>query len=267
MDIQTIALGIVQGLTEFIPVSSSGHLILMETFFGYEGENIHLFVEALNFGTILALLVFFRHKIFAIYHQVVRERNYALLRNIILTSIPVAIAGFLFSGLISKIAFFSSPLTVAIALAVVGLVMIILEKLPKLTARPSADKLSWQRALAIGFAQVLALIPGVSRSGSTIIAGRLAGLKPKSAAEYSFLVSIPVMLGLSLKLFMSNAQYLIDNWPVILVSNIAAFAAAILAIQFLLDFLARHSLKVFGIYRLALAAATILIILFGVIHY
>jgi undecaprenyl-diphosphatase len=267
MDVQTIALGIIQGLTEFIPVSSSGHLVLMEAIFGQSGEGVHLFVEALNFGTVLALIVFFRHKIVEICHQVFKEHNYVLLRNIILTSIPVGIAGLLFSSAINRTAFFVSPLTVSIALLIVGIVMIVLEKLPKLTARSSGDKLSWKRAFAIGLAQVLALVPGVSRSGSTIIAGRLAGLKPKQAAEYSFLVSIPVMLGLSLKLVVADAPYIAANWLVILVGNLAAFVVGMLAIQFMLDFLNKRSLKIFGVYRIVLAAVAVLLIVLGVINY
>ncbi|MCL1929597.1 undecaprenyl-diphosphate phosphatase [Candidatus Saccharibacteria bacterium] len=267
MDIQTIALGIVQGLTEFVPVSSSGHLVLMESLFGDGGENVHLFIEALNFGTVLALLIFFRHKILQICRQVFHEHNYVLLRNIVLTSLPVGIAGLLFSHAISQVPFFVSPITVTAALFFVGVIMVILEKLPKLTARSSGEKLSWKRALGIGFAQTLALVPGVSRSGSTIIAGRLAGLKPKQAAEYSFLVSIPVMLGLSAKLVVSDTQYLINNWSVVLVGNVAAFITGILAIQFLLDFLSKHSLKVFGVYRIFVAVVVILLIVLGVIQY
>ena len=265
MDIQNIALGVVQGLTEFAPVSSSGHLIIMEALFGNGGENIHLFVETLDFGTVLALIIFFRHKILEICRQVFIEHNYVLLRNIVLTCIPVGVVGLLFSHAINNTPFFISPVTVAAALLIVGVVMVILEKIPKLSARSSGEKLSWKRALGIGFVQVLALIPGVSRSGSTIIAGRLAGLKPRQAAEYSFLVSIPVMLGLSAKLIISDTQYLIDNWTAVLVGNVAAFLAGILAIQFLLDFLNKHSLKVFGIYRIAVAVLVVVLLATGVL--
>lgn len=265
MDIQTVALGIVQGLTEFIPVSSSGHLVLIESFFGSGGEDIHLLVESLNFGTVLALVIFFRLKILDICRQVFKGHNYILLRNIILTALPVGVVGLLFSHAINNTSLFVSPITVVVTLFVVGIIMIILEKLPKLTARPSGEKLSWKRALSIGCAQILALVPGVSRSGSTIIAGRLVGLKPKQAAEYSFLVSIPIMLGLSAKLIISDTQYLVDNWSVVLTGNIVAFIVGILAIQFLLDFLNKHSLKIFGAYRVFVAGVVVLLIVFGVL--
>jgi len=239
----------------------------MDSFFGGHGEELHLLVETLNFGTVLALIIFFRHKIIAICRQVFKERNYILLRNIFLTALPVGVVGLLLSGIINSTPFFVNPVTVIVALLAVGIVMIFLEKLPKLTARSSGEKLSWKRALAIGFAQVLALIPGVSRSGSTIIAGRLAGLKPRQAAEYSFLVSIPIMLGLSAKLIFGNTQYLIDNWTAVLVGNIVAFIAGVLAIQFLLDFLGKHSLRIFGVYRILIATVAILLIVFGVLKY
>jgi len=193
------------------------------------------------------------------------EHNYILLRNIILTCLPVGVIGLLFSHAINQIDFFISPVTVTVALIVVGSIMIFLEKLPRMTARSSGDKLSWKRALGIGCAQVLALIPGVSRSGSTIITGRVAGLKLKQSAEYSFLVSIPVMLGLGIKLAVDDTQYLIDNWVPVLTGNVVAFLAGILAIQFLLDFLSRHDLKVFGVYRLGIGLVAVLLICLGVI--
>ena len=245
-------MGLVQGLTEFIPVSSSGHLVLTETLFG-RGAN-HLFIQALNFGTLMALVVFFWPKLVNLARQVFIKRNFRLLRNIILTALPVAALGLVFSRAIEGNAFFSSPLTVSIMLAVVGVVMVVVEKIPRLSNRKDGADLTPKRAISIGLAQALALIPGVSRSGSTIIASRLAGLKPAAAAEYSFLVSIPVMLGLVLKLIATDHDYIAANWQPLLLGNVAAFIAGIVAVKFMISYLSRHSLGIFGWYRVILAA-------------
>ena len=264
MDIfQTVVLGTVQGLTEFIPVSSSGHLLLLGNLFG--GNNLHLFVQALDFGTTLALIIFFRHRIAKLCRQIFIDHNYRLLRNIVLTCLPVATIGLLFSNFIESYPFFSSSLTVAVAMALVGIIMIILERIPRLPQVKDGDHLTPGRAVVIGLAQCVALIPGTSRSGSTIIAARLMGLKPREATEYSFMVSIPVMLGLLGKLLLTDTSYLATNWQPVLIANIFAFIAGMIAIKYLLDYLGKHSLKIFGIYRLVLASITIILLLSGIL--
>lgn len=260
MDIvQTIILGIIQGLTEFIPISSSGHLVIAQNFFS--GASDHLFLEFINVGTFLALLVYFRRKIVDITRDVFIRKKYNLIRNILLTSIPAGVIGFTFAGFIGSSAFFGSLVVVAVTLGVVGVIMVVLEKLPKASAVKDGEALSPQRATVIGLAQVFALIPGVSRSGSTIIAGRLSGLSPKEAAEYSFLASLPIMLGVTLKTFILDTDYLVANLVPLLVGNIAAFVAGILAVSFLMKYLANHSLAIFGWYRIVLALVLVVIIL------
>lgn len=251
--IESVILGAVQGLTEFIPVSSSGHLVLAEQFMGGAGD--HLFVEWINLGTVLALLIFFRHKIIAILRDIFEHKKYRLGVNILIACIPAGIAGFVFADLIENATFFSSIITVTIALAIVGVVMIVLEKLPRLSPVAHAEKLSWQRALAIGCAQVVALIPGTSRSGSTIITGRIAGLDRENAAEFSFLISIPIMLGVILKLLVksSDRAYLMDNLPTLLLANAVAFITGLFAVGFMMRFLKKNSLAPFGWYRVGLA--------------
>jgi undecaprenyl-diphosphatase len=140
--------------------------------------------------------------------------------------------------------------------------MIVLEKLPKASRVATGEELSWQQALIIGLAQTAALVPGVSRSGSTIIAGRLSGLNTKEAAEYSFLASIPIMLGVTAKLFISSNDraYFTSNLGPMVLSNLVAFLAGLFAIGFLLRYLSRHDLKVFGWYRLGLAAAVLVLL-------
>lgn len=252
-NIETIFLGLTQGFTEFIPVSSSGHLVIMQQVF--LGASNHLFIEFINIGTLLALIVFFRARIADIARKVVADKDITLVRNIFLTAAPAGAVGLLMSDFINSTLFFGSVSVVAAALAAVGAMMILLDKLPKASPVTDGERLGGLRAFAIGLAQTIALIPGVSRSGATIIAGRLAGMNPAHAAEYSFLASIPVMLGVTLKNFVkaSDRIYFLDNLPVLLISNTAAFIAGIIAISFLMRFLSRHGLAIFGWYRVGLA--------------
>lgn len=257
--LEAIILGLVQGLTEFIPISSSGHLVIAQTFLS--GASNHLFLEFINIGTMLALFVFFRRRIATILHDIFLERNFRLARNILLTSIPAGVMGFTLADFIGSNAFFGSAVVVVFTLAIVGVVMIVLEKLPHATKIEDGEKLSPWRALAIGGAQMLALIPGVSRSGATIIAGRFAGLKPAEAAEYSFLASLPIMVGVTLKVLLTDSQYLTDNAGALIISNLAAFISGLLAVGFLMRYLSRHSLAVFGWYRVGLAVVLAVVLL------
>ncbi|MBI3889867.1 undecaprenyl-diphosphate phosphatase [Candidatus Saccharibacteria bacterium] len=262
MDVfQTLILGLVQGLTEFIPISSSGHLVIGQHFF--IGESNHLFLEWINIGTLLALLVYFRKKILQVAKDCIQNRDYRLARNIILTALPAGIVGYLLADFIDSVSFFGSLVTVTVTLALVGFIMVILERLPKASSVQSLDTLSAKRALIIGTVQVAALIPGVSRSGSTIIAGRIMGLKPALAAEYSFLASLPIMIGVTIKLFASasDRQYFIDNGAMLVLSNGVAFLSGLIAVGFLMNYLSRHGLAVFGWYRIGLASVLAIILL------
>lgn len=258
--LEALILGLIQGLTEFIPISSSGHLVIAQTFMTGAGE--HLFLEFINIGTMLALFVFFRRRIWKIIQDIFVHRNFKLARNIILTSIPAGVVGFFLSDFIGSNMFFASAIVVVFTLAIVGIIMVVLEKLPHASDVKNGEELSPLRALAIGGAQMIALIPGVSRSGSTIIAGRLAGLKPAEAAEYSFLASLPVMMGVTLKVFVGDHEYLMANLGTLIVSNAFAFISGLVAVGFLMNYLGKHSLAVFGWYRIGLAVvlATILLV-------
>lgn len=259
-----VILGLVQGLTEFIPVSSSGHLEIFQQFFGTRGDDFHYFLELINLGTLLALVIYFRHRIIDILKDIFQKKDYKLALNIIITCIPAGLAGLLLSGLIEENPFFSSLYTIGIAMGIVGLLMIFVEKLPHAKNLKSERELTWQRALGIGLAQCFALIPGVSRSGSTILAGRAAGLDSKSAAEYSFLVSIPLMTAVCLKTFVSSSSraYLMDNLGLLALSNLVAFVSGLLAIKFVMTYLKKpDSLRSFGIYRVVLALFVVIAML------
>lgn len=225
------------------------------------GASDHLFLEWINIGTMFALIMFFRKRIITIFKDIFIGRKYRLARNILLTIIPAGLVGFFFADYISSTAFFGSVWVVVVMLFVVGVIMVVLEKLPKASTLKDGEALTMPRALAIGFAQVIALIPGTSRSGSTIIAGRLSGLSAKEAAEYSFLASIPIMAGVTLKVFLKDYDYLLQHFDTLLVGNIAAFISGLLAVGFLMRYLARHSLALFGWYRIALASVIVIILL------
>lgn len=257
--LEIIILGIIQGLTEFIPVSSSGHLVIAQQLFS--GASDHLYLEFINVGTLAALVVYFRRKIVTIVRDIVVNKKYKLALNILITAIPAGLIGFMLSNFIDSSAFFGSLVVVTVTLGVVGVVMVLLERFPKASAVSDGEALSPKRALAIGLVQVFALIPGVSRSGSTIIAGRLAGLNPAAAAEYSFLASLPIMLGVTLKILVSDRHYLFANLGSLIIGNTAAFIAGMLAIGFLMKYLAGHSLAVFGWYRIGLATVLALLLL------
>ena len=259
--IEAIVLGLLQGLTEFIPVSSSGHLVVGQHLF--DGSSSHLFLGWINVGTLLALLLFFRSRISSILRDIFVQKDIRLARNILITALPAGSVGFFASDFIIETSFFGSVTTVLYALVIVGIVMVLLDHFPKKSAVQDGSELTVWRALVVGMLQIFALIPGVSRSGSTIIAGRLMGLSAAAAAEYSFLASLPIMSGVTLKLFLGSEerQYLLDNLQPLLIGNLVAFISGLLAVGFLMKFLANHSLAVFGWYRIGLAAVVAVILL------
>lgn len=258
---ETVILGLVQGLTEFIPVSSSGHLVITQLFFSQASD--HMFVEFLDIGTTIALFVYFRKRIWDVLTNIVVQKNLNLLRNVIITAVPAGAIGYLLSDFLNTSWFFGSLIVVATALGLIGVVMVIVERLPKASPVESGEQLSWKRALVIGLFQIMALIPGVSRSGSTIIAGRLSGLSSGAAAEYSFLAALPIMTGVMLKLILGRTEraYLMAHLPAIAISNAVAFIAGMFAVGFMLRYLSKHGLALFGWYRIGLAAILLVIAL------
>ncbi len=257
--IESIILGLIQGLTEFIPISSSGHLVVAQSFLS--GASNHLFLEWINIGTMLALIVYFWRRILTILGDIFVRRKYRLARNILLTSIPAGAVGYTAAGFIESNAFFGSVIVVAVMSAIVGIIMVVLEKLPKASPVKNGEALTVPRSLVIGAAQMIALIPGTSRSGATIIAGRLSGLSAKEAAEYSFLASLPIMAGVTLKVMLHDSSYLMAHLDTLIIGNIAAFISGLLAVGFLMRYLSRHSLAVFGWYRIALSFVIVTVLL------
>ncbi len=263
--ISGIVLGTVQGLTEFLPISSSGHLILAREILGLQTEN-GLAVDAiLQLATILAVGIYFykdliglaKAVVFFILRKPIDQKTKILLFAIIAGTIPALVAGLLLEKTMETV--FRSAFLVAITLIFGSILFLIAEKY----AKQNSD-LTVKNGFLIGLFQTLALVPGVSRSGSTISGGLILGLTREQAARFSFLLSFPIILGSGLKklLDLQNEQSSdILNFPLLL-SFLAAFAVGLLCIHFLLRYLKNHSLNIFVIYRIALAFLVLLFIIF-----
>jgi len=255
---QALILGALQGLTEFIPVSSSGHLVLAQSFMGLPHSSA--FDALVNLGTFLALLVYFHKRIWGVLLKIFRDKDIRLARNLLISAIPVGVAGFLLADFFEG-SLIQNPTVVVIMIVLVGILMIVLDKLPRLSSVEILDKLPTKRAWIIGLAQVISLVPGTSRSASTMIAGRLMGMTYRQAAEYSFLLSIPVMAAVITKSMLLDSEsiaFINSNFGAWIASNIAAFICGLFAVSFMLRFLAKGNFKIFGYYRIGLAAVIVI---------
>jgi undecaprenyl-diphosphatase len=252
----SIILGIVQGLTEFLPVSSSGHLIIARDILDWNGTNDLSFDAVLQFATALALVVYFWKDIlnliktfFAlILRKTVEQKDKVLIFAIIIGTIPAIIFGLLLEKYMETI--FRSALLVAFVLIIGSAVMYLAEKFSK-----KDKELNIKNGFWIGCFQCLALIPGFSRSGATISGGLFLGLNRESAARFSFLLSIPIILGSGIKKLIDLFQsgFAIESGINLLIASITAFVVGILAISFLMKYLKKHSLNIFIWYRIILA--------------
>jgi undecaprenyl-diphosphatase len=259
--IQAVLLGVVQGLTEFLPVSSSGHLLLGQYFLGMDQERFGLsFDAAIHTGTVLAVVWFFRGALLAMARAFVRslprpdfsDTEVRMAYLVLVATVPAALIGFRFEDFFATEV--RSPWVVVFNLVFVGVLFLVAEAVGSKTR--SASKLGPLGAFGVGLAQVAALVPGVSRSGATITCGLLLGLRREEAARFSFLMSVPVTAaaaGLSLA---EAAGEGLDGHEaaMFLAGSVSSAVVGYLAIRFLLRFLVSHSLRVFAYYRFALAA-------------
>jgi undecaprenyl-diphosphatase len=252
MMLEPLLLGIVQGLTEFVPVSSTAHLIIIPYFLGWSGTVDTLeFDVALHGGTLLALLINFRREWFSILRG-----DRGLLLAVLVGSIPAAIAGLTLEGVVEST--LRNPWVIATTLVVIGIFMLLAERVK--TER-AFESITVRDAFVIGVAQAVALVPGVSRSGITISAGLFRRINRVSSARYSFVLSMPVVAGAVVlegaEIF--NASGGFDYWQV-LAGFISSFVSGLLCIRFLLWFFQKFSLKVFVYYRFALAGIILLLL-------
>lgn len=260
-------LGIVQGITEWLPVSSTGHMILVDEFvkLNFSPTFISTFLVVIQFGSILAVLLIFFKKLNPFdssKSKVEKKETLSLWAKVIVAVIPSGIIGILFEEDIDRL-FFNST-TVALALIIYGVIMIVIENRNKKPAVSDFSQVSFKLALGIGLFQCLALIPGTSRSGSTIIGATLLGASRYVAAEFSFFLAIPTMLGASLlKLLKAGFVFSGFEWLVLGVGSVVAFVVSVIVIKFFMDYIKKHDFKAFGYYRIVLGI--IVLLYFGLV--
>lgn len=265
--LKAVLLGIVQGITEWLPVSSTGHMILVDEFvkLNFSPTFISTFLVVIQFGSILAVLLIFFKKLNPFdssKSKVEKKETLSLWAKVIVAVIPSGIIGILFEEDIDRL-FFNST-TVALALIIYGVIMIVIENRNKKPAVSDFSKVSFKLALGIGLFQCLALIPGTSRSGSTIIGATLLGASRYVAAEFSFFLAIPTMLGASLlKLLKAGFVFSGFEWLVLGVGSVVAFVVSVIVIKFFMDYIKKHDFKAFGYYRIVLGI--IVLLYFGLV--
>ena len=258
--IKVIIIGIIQGITEWLPISSTGHMILADELLRLNVSDafMEMFRVVIQFGSILAVVVLYFHKLnpFAPSKSDVQKRQtWRLLFKVIVGIIPAGIVGVLFDDWLNDHLY--NYVTVAVALIVYGVAFIVIEKIRKgKTPRvDSVNRLDYKTALGVGCFQTLSLIPGTSRSGSTILGAMILGMSREAAAEFSFFMAIPVMLGASLlKMLKFGFSFTSSELIVLIVGVLIAFVVSVAAIKFLTGFIKKHSFAVFGWYRIILGA-------------
>ncbi len=268
--LKVIFIGIVQGITEWLPVSSTGHMILADEFVKLNVSEafLEMFLVVIQFGSILAVLVLYFHKLNPFSPKKTaaeKSETLNLWGKVIVGVLPAAVIGLLFDDILNEI--FYNPVTVTITLIVYGVLFILLEnRNKKLSPKINAlSELTYRTALYIGLFQLLSLIPGTSRSGSTILGAMLIGSSRFVAAEYSFFLAIPVMCGASL---LKVAKFMLSNTlaggeiVILAVGMVVAFLVSVFAIKFLMGYIKKHDFKAFGYYRIILGIIVALYFIF-----
>ncbi len=286
--IKSAVLGVVEGITEWLPISSTGHMILVDEIFTLNTQNGTAFKDfffvAIKLGAILAVVLLYFKKIWPLHLKKTAVKPYFKGENvgafknfcnnyihvdkvilwfkILIASIPAAVLGLLFDDEIDYLLTGDSrAYVIAATLIIYGVLFIIIEKMNKKETVLSVDAISYKLALFIGIIQCLALVPGTSRSGSTILGAMLLGLSRTSAAEFSFFLSIPAMAGGSgiklIKYLGEGNSFSNEELMVLFVGLVVAFVVSVLAIKFLMSYIRRHDFKAFGYYRIALGAAVL----------
>lgn len=254
---ETIIIAIVEGLTEFLPVSSTGHMIIAQNLLGMEStEFVKAFTVNIQFGAILSVVVLYWKRFF---------QSLNFYRNLLIAFVPAAVIGFLAGDFIDSM--LENVWVVASMLVIGGIVMLFVDKW--FANEEKDQEMNWKRSLKIGFFQTIAMIPGVSRSMATIVGGMSTGLSRKNAAEFSFFLAVPTMAAASgyklLKLFLEpeGATMLSENLTTLLIGNLVAFVVAMAAIRFFISFLTKYGFKAFGYYRIIVGVLILVLLLTG----
>jgi undecaprenyl-diphosphatase len=246
-----IILGIVEGLTEFLPVSSTGHLILAGELLGFKGSQSATFDIVIQLGAILAVVVLYFGRFTAVAGGLVRRdpKSIAFTRNIFLGFLPALVIGAIAYKAIKVM--LERPVIVAVALIVGGIAILVIERIAKRVTVTSVETMPWKTALGVGFVQCLSMIPGVSRSGATIMGGLSFGVDRKTAAEYSFFLAIPVMVAASAKeLWEARHVASSNDWSAIGIGFVVSFIVALGVIRAFITIVTRHGFAPFAWYRI-----------------
>ena len=265
--IKTILYGIVQGITEWLPISSTGHLLLLEKIMALNVSDTFwsTFLVVIQLGSILAVVVLFFHKLNPFSPKKTSDEKrdtLSLWGKVLIASIPAGVVGLLFDDLIDS--YLHGALTIAITLIVYGVLFIVQAHAQKKARYKDFKSLTFRTAFFIGAFQMLSLIPGTSRSGATIFGAILLGCSRYVASEFSFFMAIPAMVGASgYKLLKAGFGFTGTEWTIMVVGFVVAFLVSIVAIKFLLGYIKKHDFRVFGYYRIILGIILIAAILFG----
>lgn len=249
--IQAVILGVVEGLTGFLPISSTGHQIIVADLLDFTGDRFNAFNIIIQLGAILAVVWEFRGKIFEVVSGLPTQRKAQRFTvNLLIAFMPAVVLGVIFADVIHHYLF--NPITVATALVLGGIVMLWAERREHEVHAETVDDITWKDALKVGLAQCLAMIPGTSRSGSTIIGGLLFGLSRKTATEFSFFLAMPTMVGAAVYSgYKYRDLFQPADLPVFVIGFVTSFIFAMIAVKGLLKFIASHSYAAFAWYRIA----------------
>ena len=269
--IKAIIMGLVEGFTEFLPISSTGHLILAGELLNFTGVRETVFKIVIQLGAVLAVVWEYRARVLRLLSGLGSDPlQQRFARNVAVAFMPAAIAGVLFSATITELLF--HPVPVAIALVVGGIIILWVERRQRQRATPprveTVDQMTVLDALKVGFAQSFALIPGTSRSGSTIIGGMLFGLSRKAATEFSFFLAMPTMLGATVYSVVKEREALsMADFPLFSLGFVSAFIAAFLCVRWLLRYISTHDFTIFAWYRIVFGILVLVTAHFGLVNW
>ena len=263
--LRSVAYGVIEGITEWLPISSTGHMILAEQVlkFSFSAEFMEMFRVVIQLGAILAVVVLYFKKLWPFCADNGRDSGFSrhfrwpvvrLWCKIIVACVPAAVLGLLLDDWLD--AHLYNSITVALMLIIYGIAFILIERRPRVPTTTKLSRITYKQALIVGAWQVLALIPGTSRSGSTIIGGLLCGMSRPAASQFTFFLAIPVMFGASalklVKYFIKGGTFGTNEIAILGVGCIVAFVVSLIAIKWLMGFVRRHDFKCFGVYRIIL---------------
>ena len=262
--LKAVILGIIQGITEWLPISSTGHLILFDNIWPMTStpEFFEVFKVVIQFGSILAVLVLFFHKLNPFSPKKSaseKQETFALWKKVVVGCIPIVIAGLPLDMILED--YLSSVYVIAATLILYGIAFLVIENRKRQPKMETLEALTYQTAFFIGCFQVLAAIPGTSRSGATILGAVILGCSRYVASEFSFFLAIPVMAGASglklLKYFLKTGMFSGSDWILLIIGTLVSFVVSVFAIRMLLSYIRKHDFKIFGVYRIILGLIVI----------